>query len=190
MGNRNAHLKKTHLRFDLHPEHLILLFTACFSGTPSQSTPAPQPTATQTPKPLPPEEVILTYFNTLNTKDFWKAYEYEWHSKAETKETYNFPCLPVGWGVTYSSIEIISYAKYRETAEISTQYPDKGDIEGQCERFMVSYWADFSSGGDGEFSFMCTLAFDQNTWKIMESGSPTSDSCVRAMKTLEESRQD
>ena len=165
-----------------------LLLPACMPGTPVQSTPTPQPTPSPTQEPMPPEEVLLAYFNTLNTKDFWAAYDYKWHSKAETKETYNYPCQPVGWGATYSSIEIIPYAEYWKTYESSTQYPDEGDIEGQCERFMVSYWLDFpegfGAGPPGEYTFLYTMVFDRNAWKVFDSGAPISDSCILAMERI------
>lgn len=167
----------------------VLLLASCTPETPIQSTPAPQSTTTPTPEPLAPEEVLLVYFNTLNTKDYWAAYDYHWHSKAETKETYNYPCLVVGWGATYSSIEIVPYSEYWKTHERSTQYPDKGDIEGQCERFMVSYRIDFipeNFGGvrPGEYTFLYTLVFDRNAWKVFDSGVPINNSCILAMERM------
>ena len=163
------------------------LLTACLSGTPPQNTQPSQPTATPTPEPIAPKDVILAYFDAINARDFMTSFDYRWQNwTASEKARTADECLAEA-DRTYSSIDIIPYAEVLETSNALTQQQDQGDIAGQCERFMVSYWADFSSGGDGEFSFMCTLVFDKNTWKIMESGSPTSDSCVRAMDRLEKS---
>ena len=49
---------------------IVLLFASCILETPAQSTPTPQPTPSPTQEPMAPEEVLLVYLNTLNTKDF------------------------------------------------------------------------------------------------------------------------
>lgn len=168
---------------------LILIFcvlsvVACTLQSPTPNTPTPQPTATQTPEPMTPEEVLLTYFDSLNIKDFWAAYDYRWHRSTETKETYHYPCLPVGWGATYSSIEVMPYVKYLETADFPSNYHDGGDIEGQCVRLIASYRLDFpegfGAGPPGEYVKVYTMVFDQNTWKIFDVGA----SCSWAMETL------
>lgn len=167
----------------------LTLLSACKPDTPTQPTPTPQPTQTPTQEPMSPEEVILAYFDAINTKNFQKSFDFQWQNWTETEKAQSAECLDER-NVTYSSIEITPYAEFLATRDTLTQRQDQGDIEGQCERFMVSYWADFPTGGDGEFTFMCTLVFDQNAWKIMESGSPTSDSCIRAMDSLERSKQE
>ena len=167
----------------------LTLFTACKPGTTTQITLNPQPTQTPTQKPMSPEEVILAYFDAINTKNFQKSFDFQWQNWTETEKTQYAECLKEQ-NVTYSSIEITPYAEFLATRDTLTQRQDQGDIKGQCERFMVSYWVDFVSGADGEYAFMCTLVFDKNAWKIMESGSPTSDSCTRAMDFLKESNQE
>lgn len=180
-------MKKQQLERTLILSLAVFLLSACLSGAPAQNT--PQPTATPTPEPLAPKEVILAYFDAINTKDFLKSFGYQWQNWTEMEKTRTAECFAEA-DITYSSIEIIPYAEVLETVDAQIQQTDQGDIAGQCDRFMVSYWADFPSDGDGEFSFMCTLVFDQDAWKIMESGSPTSDSCTRAIERLEKSKQD
>ena len=164
----------------------LTLLTACKPDTTTQNTSTPQPTRTPTQKPMSPEEVILAYFDAINTKNFQKSFDFQWQNWTETEKARSAECLEEK-NVTYSSIDITPYTEFLATRDTLTQRQDQGDIEGQCERFMVSYWVDFVSGADGEYTFMCTLVFDQNAWKIIESGSPTSDSCTRAMDFMERS---
>ena len=175
---------KKHLTRFLILVFYVMVFASCAPQPPTPNTPTPQPTATPTPEPMAPEEVLFAYFDSLNIKDFWTAYDYEWHRSIESKETYSYPCLPVGWGATYSSIGIIPYVNYLETADLPSYFHDEGDIEGQCVRLMASYWLDFpegfGAGPPGEYVFVYTMVFDQNAWKIFDVGA----SCSWAMETL------
>ena len=182
-------LIKRHVLWILVLSLSLNLLTACKPDTTTPNTPLPQPTPSPTQEPMSPEEVILAYFDAINTKNFQKSFDFQWQNWTETEKDRSAECLEEQ-NVTYSSIEITPYAEFLATRDTLTQRQDRGDIEGQCERFMVSYWVDFVSGADGEYTFMCTLVFDQNAWQIMESGSPTSDSCIRAMDSLERSKQE